>query len=311
MSDRRQQLDLAAMSLMVLLCALWGTNQVAIKLANAGISPILQAGFRSAGSALLVWAWSAHRGVRLFNRDGTLALGILIGALFGGEFVFLYWSLVFTTASRAVLFLYISPFVVALGAHFFIPGERLRTMQGVGLLCAFLGMVLAFGDALRLPTYQQLLGDGMAFIAAILWGATTVVLKATRLATVSPHKNLFYQLSVSAIGLPILSWMVGERGIVAPTPLVLGMLAYQIVVVAFASYLAWFWLISRYPAGRLSSFSFLTPLFGLLAGALLLNEPISGMLAAALLLVGIGIYLVNRPPPLPAAGTSVVVRRGL
>ena len=299
MTDRRQQLDSAAIALMVLLCACWGFNQVAIKLANAGISPILQAGLRSAGSALLVWAWSAHRGVRLFTRDGTLGLGLLIGVLFGAEFVFLYWSLVFTSASHAVLFLYTSPFVVALGAHLLIPGERLRWLQVAGLLCAFAGTLLAFGDALRFPTYRELLGDGLAFVAAILWGATTVVIKASRLATASPHKNLLYQLAVSAVLLPILSWAVGEPGIVAATPLVLGMLAYQIVVVAFASYLAWFWLVSRYPAGRLSSFSFLTPLFGLLAGALVLAEPVGWALILALALVGIGIALVNRPAPSP------------
>ena len=297
---RRQQLDSTAIALMVLLCACWGFNQVAIKLANAGISPIFQAGLRSAGAALLVWAWSTHRGVRLFARDGTLILGILIGVLFGAEFVCLYWSLVFTSASRAVLFLYTSPFVVALGAHLLIPGERLRWLQMIGLLCAFAGTALAFGDALRFPTYHELLGDGLAFLAAILWGATTLMIKATRLTTVSPHKVLLYQLGVSAILLPILSWAVGEPGIVAATPLVLGMLAYQIVVVAFASYLAWFWLISRYPAGRLSSFSFLTPLFGLLAGALVLAEPIGWALMMALVLVGIGIALVNRPAPLPS-----------
>lgn len=297
MTDRRQQLDAAAIALMVILCACWGFNQVAIKLANAGISPVFQAGLRSAGSALLVWAWSAHRGVRLFARDGTLAWGIVIGALFAGEFVFLYWSLVFTSASRAVLFIYMSPFIVALGAHFLIPGEQLRWVQAVGLACAFAGMALAFGDALRFPTYRQLLGDSMAFVAAILWGATTVAIKASRLAAASPHKNLFYQLAVSALLLPVVSWTIGERGIVAPTPLVLGMLAYQVVVVAFASYLAWFWLISRYPAGRLSSFSFLTPLFGLLAGALLLGEPVTWALALALLLVALGIALVNRAPP--------------
>lgn len=298
-ADRRQQLDSAAITLMVLLCACWGFNQVAIKLANGGISPIFQAGLRSAGSALLVWAWSAHRGVRLFTRDGTLGLGLLIGVLFGAELVFLYWSLVFTSASRAVLFLYTSPFVVALSAHVLIPGERLRWVQAVGLLCAFAGIVLAFGDALRFPTYRELLGDGMAFVAAILWGATTVAIKASRLARISPHKNLLYQLAVSAILLPILSWVMGEPGIVATTPLVLGMLAYQIVIVAFASYLAWFWLISRYPAGRLSSFSFLTPLFGLLAGAVVLGEPVGGALLLALALVGTGIALVNRPAAAP------------
>jgi drug/metabolite transporter (DMT)-like permease len=296
MSSPRHQLDAAAILLMVLICACWGLNQVAIKLANAGISPMLQAGIRSLGAALLLWAWSGHRGVALLQRDGSLGLGILIGLLFGGEFILLYWSLVFTAASRAVLFLYTAPFIVALGAHLFVPGETLRPRQVLGLASAFAGTALAFGDALRFPSYRELLGDGMAFMAAVLWGATTVVVKASRLARISPHKTLFYQLGISALFLPALSWAAGERGVVAPTPLVLAMLAYQIVVVAFVSYLTWFWLIARYPAGRLAAFSFLTPLFGLVAGAVLLGEPVSAALAAALVLVGIGIYLVNRAP---------------
>ncbi len=296
MLNPRPRLDAAAILLMVLLCACWGFNQVAIKLANAGISPMLQAGLRSLGSAALLWAWSGHRGVALLRRDGSLGLGILVGLLFAGEFILLYDGLEFTSASRAVLFLYTAPFVVALGAHVFIPGERLRPLQGVGLAAAFLGTALAFGDALRSPTYRELLGDAMAFAAALLWGATTVLIKASRLARIAPEKTLFYQLGVSALLLPALSWAIGERGIVAPTPLVLGMLFYQVAVVAFASYLAWFWLISHYPAGRLSSFSFLTPLFGALAGGLLLGEPITAALVAALILVGFGIYLVNRAP---------------
>jgi drug/metabolite transporter (DMT)-like permease len=303
MPDRNQPLDAGAILLMMLLCACWGANQVAIKIANAGISPIMQAGLRSAGSTALVWAWSAHRGVRLFARDGSLGCGLLIGLLFAGEFVFLYYSLVFTSASRAVLFLYMSPFVVALGAHLFISGERLRPLQLLGLISAFAGMLLAFGDALRFPTYNEVVGDSLAFIAAVLWGATTVVIKASRLARLSPHKILFYQLAVSAVILPLLSLAAGEPGILAPVPIVLAMLGYQIVVVAFASYLAWFWLIARYPAARLSSFTFLTPLFGLIAGALLLAEPVSAALLAALVLVGLGIYLVNRAPltsPAPA-----------
>src|SRR5579883_1134088 len=205
MLNRRQHLDAAAVATMVILCACWGFNQVAIKVANSGISPVLQAGLRSAGSALLVLGWSAHRRVDLFARDGTLGAGLLVGLLFAGEFVFLYIGLTFTSASRAVLFLYTSPFVVALGAHFLIPGERLRSLQAVGLVCAFIGIAAAFSDALRFPTYRELIGDGMSFTAAVLWGATTVVIKAGRLQTVSPHKTLLYQLGASAILLPILS----------------------------------------------------------------------------------------------------------
>ena len=297
MIGRRDRLDAAAMALMVLLCACWGLNQVAIKLADDGISPVFQAGLRSTGAVVLVWAWSAARGVRLFARDGTLGYGLLVGALFAGEFVLLYWGLVFTTASRGAVFLYMAPFIVAVGAHLLIPGERLRRVQAIGLLCAFAGTAAAFSDALRLPTYRQLLGDSMTLGAALLWGATTLLLRTSPLARVSPHKALFYQLGVSAVLLLGISRALGEPGFLAADPLVLGALAYQIVVVAFATYLAWFWLISRYPAVGLSAFSFLTPLFGLLAGATLLGEPITPTLAAAMLLVGLGIQLVNRPSP--------------
>ena len=284
------------MAVLTLLCAVWGLTQVSIKVANSGISPVLQAGLRSAGSALLLWGWSALTGVPLFRRDGSLGYGLLIAALFAGEFVFLYWGLTYTTAARGILFVYLSPFVVALGAHFFVPGDRLRRLKVVGLLCAFAGIALAFADGLRLPTRRELVGDVMELVAAVLWGATTVVIKASRHGRLSPNKTLFYQLAGSAVMLLALSAIVREPGVTNATPLVIGSLLYQIVVVAFASYLTWFWLLSRYPASALAAFSFLTPLFGMMAGGLLLGERISGALAAAMLLVALGIFLVNRAP---------------
>ena len=147
------------MAVLLFLCAIWGFTQVTIKLANAGFSPLFQAGLRSAGSAALLWAWSAWTGVPLFRRDGTLAYGALIATLFAGEFVLIYEGLVLTTAARAVLFVYTAPFVVALGAHFFVPGERLTGLKAVGLACAFVGIAVAFADALRLPTRRELAGD--------------------------------------------------------------------------------------------------------------------------------------------------------
>jgi drug/metabolite transporter (DMT)-like permease len=195
-----------------------------------------------------------------------------------------------------VLFLYLSPFVVAVGAHLFVPGERLSRLKLVGLVCAFVGLAIAFGDGLRLPTRRELIGDTMELAAAVLWGAITVVIKAGRLATLSPNKTLFYQLVGSTLILLPLSAAVGEAGITAATPLVIGALLYQIVVVAFASYLTWYWLLTRYPASHLAAFSFLTPLFGMAAGALLLSEQITLALAVAMSFVAAGIYLVNRAP---------------
>lgn len=307
MNQSHDRLDVLAIGVMVGLCALWGLNQVAVKVANGGISPVLQAGLRSAGAAALLWAWSSARGVRLLERDGSLGLGVLIAVLFSAEFASLYWGLEFTSASRAVLFLYLSPFVVAIGAHAFIPGERLRARHLIGLTAAFAGMALAFADALRLPGHRELLGDALVTAAAIFWGATTVVIKATRLVRLSADKTLFYQLTGSAVLLIALSFALGERGFFAPSPLVLAAFAYQLVIIAFVSYLCWFWLITRYPAFKLSAFSFLTPLFGLIAGGVLLSEPITPALASATALVAGGIYLVNRtsaPRPAMAGARS-------
>ena len=293
--DRKQVLDIVAMAMLVVLCGSWGVQQVAIKVTNPAVPPLLQSGIRSAGSAVLLWLWMALRREPLLKRDGTLGWGIAAGLLFAAEFLLIYWGLEFTSASRAVVFLYMAPFVVALGAQFFVPGERLRAIQVIGLCCAFAGIVAAFRESLRFPDSRMLIGDAMLAGAAVLWGATTVMIRACPLARVAAGKTLLYQLLVSAVVLPLGSVLKGEGAVAGMTPLIMGSLAYQMIWVAFITYLAWFWLLRRYPPSRLASFTFLTPLFGVMAGGFLLNEPVTNTLLLALVLVGSGIYLVNRP----------------
>jgi len=295
---QRDRLDPVAMATITVLCALWAFQQITIKVANTGISPAFQCGLRSLGAIVLLLGWSRLRGITLFQRDGTLVAGLIAGAMFATEFALIYWSLVFTEVARSTVFLYTAPFFVALGAHRFVPGERIRRMQLVGLICAFAGVVLAVSDGLSLPTAHALIGDAMMLVAAILWAATTVVIKATKLARIAPEKTLAYQLAVSGIALTLLAPLFGELGFFSPTPIVLGSLAFQIVIVAFASYLGWFMLVRIYPATRLSAFTFLTPVFSVSFGALLLGERVSALLIAALALVAFGIWLVNRPEPI-------------
>ncbi len=282
----------AAFGLMVLLCAVWGLQQVAIKLASAEISPILQAGLRSALGALLVYAWARWRGIGLFAHDRSLRPGLLAGLLFGLEFVFIFVGVERTTVSRMVVFLYTAPCFTVLGLHFFVAGERMAWRQWVGVLMAFAGLVLAFIDK---ASGGSLAGDAFGVLAALFWAATTVVIRATPLAQVTATKVLLYQLGVSALVMFPLSWLVGERGIASLSAPTLWALAYQIVVVAFLSYLAWFWLLTRYLAGRLLVFSFLTPLFGVLFGMVLMGDRPSVHFFVAAEMVVIGIVLVNLP----------------
>ena len=282
----------AAFGLMVLLCAIWGMQQVAMKLAVAEISPIMQAGLRSGLGAVLVYAWARWRGIALFAQDGSLRPGLLAGLLFGLEFVFIFVGVDHTTVSRMVVFLYTAPCFTVLGLHFLVPGERMGWRQAAGVLLAFVGLVTAFIDK---AAGGSLLGDFFGVLAALFWAATTVLIRATALARVTATKVLLYQLVVSAAVMFPLSWLVGERGIGVLSAPTLWAMAYQIVIVAFVSYLAWFWLLTRFLAGRLLVFSFLTPLFGVGFGMLLMgDQPSLHFFAAAAMVVG-GIVLVNLP----------------
>jgi drug/metabolite transporter (DMT)-like permease len=293
-SQVRKPVDARAFALMVVLCMLWGFQQVAIKAILSSITPVMQGAIRSLVAVLLLSAWMAWRRTPLFNRDGTLTPGLLAGTLFGLEFVLIYAGLAHTTASRMAVFIYLAPPLTALGVHLYVPGERLAPRQWAGVALAFAGIVAAFGEGFVSARGETAVGDLCGILAAALWAATTVLIRSTALSAASAEKTLFYQLGMSALILFAVSAAIGEAGVVALTPLVLASLAYQSIVVAFASYLAWFWLLTRYLAGRLSVFSFLTPLFGVVFGVLLLGEPITMTFVVAALLVGAGIALVNR-----------------
>ena len=293
MSQERTALDATAFATMLLLTALWGFQQVTIKWIAADVSLVMQAAIRSILATVLLFAWARMRGIGLFGRDGTLWPGIAAGLLFAFEFVFIYAGLGHTNASRMSVFVFLTPALTALGLHFFVPGERLSAVQWAGVLVAFCGLLLAFAEGFFSGQGSTWVGDLCGVIAAFLWAATTVLIRSTRLSKSTATKTLFYQLAASAMVLPLASILMGEKGIVALTPLALASLAYQGVIVAFASYLAWFWLLTRYLAARLSVLSFLTPMFGVLFGVVFLSEPLSGTFALAALLVAAGIVLVN------------------
>jgi drug/metabolite transporter (DMT)-like permease len=288
----RKPLDATAFGLMLVLCVIWGYQQVAIKLTVPDVSPVMQGALRSIIATVLVVAWARWRGVPLFNRDGTLGSGTLAGLLFGVEFVFIYYGLAHTAASRMAVFIYLAPVVAALGLHFTVPGERLSAVQWAGVMVAFSGVATAFSEGF-FAGQATLLGDACGVVAAFLWAATTVTIRSTSLARIPATKTFFYQIGWAALVLPVASIAMGEPGVIAWTPLAIASLAYQGVIAGFASLLAWFWLLRHYMAARVGVLSFLTPMFGVLCGVVFLGEPLTGAFVLAALLVGAGIVLVN------------------
>lgn len=287
-------LGAGAIALMLVLCLSWGFNQIAVKLALPDIPPLLQATIRSAGAMPVLLLIARLRGVKLFAADGTLGPGLLAGLLFGVEFVLIYRGLLLTSASRAVVFLYTAPFFVALGAWQFL-GERLRGLQWIGLGLSFAGVALAIGIPQADVDANVLLGDLMIVGGGALWAATTLLVKATRLLRAPPEKALAYQVALSIPILGLAAWISGETLNRVPGPLALSVMAYQAIWVVGLTFLLWFALVKSYSASKLSAFTFITPLFGVMASYFILHDPLTLAFALAALLVVAGLYLVNRP----------------
>ena len=303
MTERKNHLDGRAVAILLICCLFWGVQQVLVKATLPELAPVFQAALRLVAAAALLWAWCAWRRVPLFARDGSLWPGLLAGTLFAAEFAAMFIGLQYTSASRLTVFLYASPFWVALLLPLLVPDERLRPIQWVGLACAFAAVAFALREGFAHggagPTWR---GDLLGLLGGLLWGLTTVTIRASGLARLAPEKTLFYQLAVSAVLLPLLSLALGEPWHWHWSGFAQLSMALQVVVGAFASYLAWMWLLAHYPATRVSAFVFLTPIAALAAGALWLGEHITPTLLASLTLVALGMLLINRRVPLRNAG---------
>lgn len=294
MIERKSHLDAVAIALLVGCCLFWGVQQVLIKATISDLPPIFQASLRFLGATLLLMAWCKFRGIQLWQSDKSLLPGLLAGLLFAVEFVCIYGGLKYTSASRLTVFVYTSPFWVAVLVPLWVPTERLGKGQWLGLIVAFCGVALALFDGMANTAVGQWRGDLLALAGGLLWGLTTVVIRTSVLVRLSAEKLLFYQVAIGALILPAVSIAWGESWTLHWTGFALTSVLIQTVLGAFISYLTWMWLLGRYPATKISGFVFLTPVFALMIGNLWLGETVTPSLVFGLTLVAIGMLLVNR-----------------
>lgn len=294
--DHRQSLDGQAVGIMFVLCLVWGLQQVVLKAAAGDVAPIMQIALRSGVAAVLVGLVMVYRGERLTLASGNWRPGMLVGVLFALEFLLLGEGLRLTSASHAVVLLYTAPIFVALGLHWRLPAERLGALQWTGIVLAFSGIVVTFAGrpsvAADHALADMLVGDILALLGGIAWAATTVVVRCSRLSNAAATETLLYQLIAGFVLLLPAAALLGQTAI-RPTAMAWGSLAFQSLIVSFASYLGWFWLLRRYLASRLGVFSFMTPLFGILFGVWLLDEPLEPSFVAGAALVLAGVVLVS------------------
>lgn len=270
-----------------------GLNQVFVKLVNEGMNPVFQAGLRSLAAIPLVWAYAFWRGRSLSLSNGSFLPGILAGLAFAFEFFLLFQALDYTTVGRASVLFYTMPIWVAVAAHFLIKGEKLSNRRIMGLILAVAGVVIALLNKEETGGENALLGDLFALFAATGWAAIAILARTTKLSKSTPEMQLLYQLTVSAPILILLAHYFGET-FREMSPMLWSIFTFQVIIIVAVGFVVWFWLLSVYPASDMTSYAFLTPLFGVFFGWLFFDEALSGSIILALVLVGSGIYLVSK-----------------
>lgn len=295
MSNRRD-LDGTAMWLMVAFCFTLGLQQIALKLAADDVAPILQIAIRSGIGAVLVWLYMIFKNERIKVSDGNWKPGLLVGSLFAIEYLFLGEALRYTSASHAVVFLYTSPIFAAILLHVVVPSERLTLAQWTGVIIAFSGIGVAFLnpelETTNISLSDRILGDTLALLGGAAWGVTTVLIRTSRLATVSPRETLLYQLICAFIVL--LCFAVGsDQFHLIPSQKAIGSILFQSIFVAFFAFLVWFWLIKTYQATMIGILSFMTPIFGVILGVLILGESLHTNFVIGGLMVMLGVLMVT------------------
>lgn len=305
---RRRPPDLKALMLMVMLCLIWGFQQVAMKGVSLHALPIMQLTIRFAIAAVFYGIWvMATEGRRAFS-DGTLPSGLLLGLMFSLEFLLAGLALGHTTAAHSIVFLYTAPIFTAIGLQFH-PEERLTRLQWFGIGIAFFGIAVAFLGFNGRPALELILGDLLALLAGAFWGLSNVVLRRGRVSHAATPKTVLYQLATASVILGGFALFTGQTK-VELNPLTFASIAFQTLFIAIGSYLVWFWLLSTYQTSRLMLITFMTPLFGVLFGAALLKETVDSHFAAGALLVLAGVLTINaraflqRPTQISAAGAA-------
>ena len=291
--ENKDYLDLPAVVILMTVTILWGLNYPAIKYSNQGVSPVFASTLRSIIASICGLIYCLRKEEKLFHTDVRLFHGVMVGLLFGAEFACIYIGLLYTDAARSVLFVYLSPFVVAIGAHFFLKGDRLNFLKIFGLTLAFTGIFIVFGGRPKTAKTTMVWGDILQITAGILWGATTLYIKKFMADRVEPIHTFLYQLFFSIPILFLVSIILEPKWFYKIDPYIVASLFYQSVIIAFITYLIWFKLIHNYSVSRLSAFTFFTPIFGVLFGVLFLHEELTVSLMIGLPMVSMGIFLVN------------------
>ncbi len=293
--EKKNKIDTFGAIALVSFSLLLGINHVVIKIVNDGLNPIFFAGIRSFIAFLFIIIWmKITKKTIVFNTKNKI-ICLVAGLVFALEFLFLFLALDFTSVSRNSIIYYSMPLWLTILLFFTKNKENLSFIKLFGLILAFSGVVISVynNDTGLIINSSSLFGDFLAFLAALFWALLIIIAKNSNFNKETPEMQLLWMVMVSGPILICFSFFI-ENPIRDFQIIHFWGLLFQSIVVVAGGFLFWLWLLSKYPASGVASFSFLTPIFTIFFGWLILSEVMTPDFLFAAFLVIIGLILINK-----------------
>ncbi len=293
--EKKTKIDTFGAIALISFSLLLGINHVVIKIVNLGLNPIFFAGIRSFIAFFFIVLWmKLMKKPIVFHRE-NLVISLLAGLIFALEFLFLFLALDFTSISRNSIIYYSMPLWLTILLYLIKNNEKISIINLAGLILAFLGVIISITNSNTnlIFNYAYLIGDLLAFLAALFWALLIIIAKSSNFSKETPEMQLLWMVMVSGPILTIFSLFVEDPIRDFQVIHIWGVLFQSIIVVA-GGFLFWLWLLSKYPASGVASFSFLTPIFTIFFGWIILSEIMTTNFLVAAFFVIIGLILINR-----------------
>lgn len=287
-----KRLTLGALVSVICLCIVWGGAVVAIKVGLRDAPPFLFSGLRMVITTLVFFLLSRQMGLSFHIPAQNKVFLFLVAGGFFLNISFVYVGVNYTTAGRANVIMNTSIFFVLILAHFFL-NEKININKLIGIVLCSIGVFVIFKDKLYIDGSNTFFGDLLVLMGSIFWAICIICTKIlTR--SVNPVYIVFFQTAFGIIPTFIISFIVERGSHISFSGSLIFSLLYMSVATQVYGQVVWNKLLKEYDASKISTLSFIQPIVGVILSGIILKEALTLNLLGGAVLVGVGVYIVNK-----------------
>lgn len=277
----------------LLLCFIWGSTWLAIRISLESFTPFLSGGLRFIIASIAIFIVMRLRGITLQKDKLSVKLYLQMGFLsFVIPFGLVYWAEQFVPSGLASVLFGVYPFFVAIFSYFMIPNEKIGIGKTIGMILGFAGIVVIFSDSFSFTISDYLLGMFAVMLSGIMQAYIAVILKKYG-KHLNPLSMNFIPMLIAGISGTLIGLLAEDMSRVSLHEAGIFAVLYLALFGSVVTFTAFYWLMKRINVVILSLIAFITPIVALILGWIFYNEVLTTQHLIGSSMVLIGLLIAN------------------